>query len=90
MLVKTWILKYLRTNETRYIKWQKTCNVNANWMQVFVTTNKDRMKINADVCECICYILCDVVEYLDYKICKCQKRLVDRLVKECIENIDEK
>ena len=49
MLVKTWILKYLRTNETRYIKWQKTCNVNANWMQVFVTTNKDRMKINADV-----------------------------------------
>ena len=34
--------------------------------------------------------LCDVVEYLDYKICKCKKRLVDRLVKECIENIDEK
>ena len=76
---------------------------------MFVTTNKDQMKINADVnannrltkeyvikdsigikCECICYILCDVVEYLDYKICKCKKRLVDRLVKECIENIDEK
>ena len=33
--------------------------------------------------------LCDVGEYLDYKSCKCRKRLVDRLVEECSENIDE-
>ena len=32
--------------------------------------------------------LCDVGEYLDYKSCKCRKRLVDRLVEECSENID--
>ena len=32
---------------------------------------------------------CDVGEYLYYKSCKCRKRLVDRLVEECNENIDE-
>ena len=29
--------------------------------------------------------LCDVGEYLEYK---CRKRLIDRLVEECSENID--
>ena len=38
--------------------------------------------------ECECDKLCDVGEYLDYKNCKCSKKLVDKLVKECIENID--
>ena len=28
-------------------------------------------------------------EYLDYENCKCRKRLVDKLVEECTENIDE-
>ena len=32
---------------------------------------------------------CDVGEYLDYENCKCRKRLVDKLVEECNENIDE-
>ena len=41
-------------------------------------------------CECECYKSCDVGEFLDYKNCKCRKRLVDRLVEECRENIDEK
>ena len=30
----------------------------------------------------------DVGEYLDYKNCKCRKRLIDKLVEECSENID--
>ena len=38
--------------------------------------------------ECECDKLCDVGEYLDYKNCKCRKRLVDELVEECNENID--
>ena len=29
---------------------------------------------------------CDVIEYLDYKNCKCRKKLVDKLVDAC--NID--
>ena len=32
---------------------------------------------------------CDVGEYLDYENCKCSKKLVDKLVEECTENIDE-
>ena len=32
---------------------------------------------------------CDISEYLDYENCKCRKRLVDKLVEECIESVDE-
>ena len=31
----------------------------------------------------------DIGEYLDYCNCKCRKRLVDKLVEECTENIEE-
>ena len=31
---------------------------------------------------------CDVGEYLNYENCKCRKRLIDKLVEECSENID--
>ena len=42
---------------------------------------------NPSNCECDKW--CDVGEYLDYEKCKCRKRLVDKLVDECDENIDE-
>ena len=32
---------------------------------------------------------CDVSEYLDYENCKCRKKLVDKLVEECTENVEE-
>ena len=38
--------------------------------------------------ECECDKLGDAGEYLDYKHCKCRNKLVDKLVKECSENID--
>ena len=41
-------------------------------------------------CEYECDKSCDVGEYLDYANCKCRKRLIDKLVEECSENIDEK
>ena len=44
---------------------------------------------NPSNCECECDKSCDVREYLDYKNCKCRKKLGDKLVKECNENIDE-
>ena len=44
---------------------------------------------NPSNCECECDKPCDVGEYLDYKICKCRKKLVDKLVEEWTENIDE-
>ena len=43
---------------------------------------------NPSNCACECDKLCDVGEYLDDKTCKCRKRLIDKLVEECSENID--
>ena len=40
-------------------------------------------------CEFECDKSYDFGEYLDYKNCKCRKRLVDKLVDECDENIGE-
>ena len=44
---------------------------------------------NSSNCECECDKSCDIGEYLDYKNCKCRKKLVDKLVEECTENIEE-
>ena len=41
-------------------------------------------------CKCECQKSCDVGEYIDYENSKCRKRLIDKLVEECTENIDEK
>ena len=37
-------------------------------------------------CECECFKSCD---FSDYKNCKCRKRLTNKLVEECTENIEE-
>ena len=91
-----------RTNETRHIKWHKTCKckcrLDARW-------NEDKCKCeckelidkgtfdmrfiwNPSNCECECDKSCAVGEYLGYKNCKCRKRIIDRLVEEFSENID--
>ena len=44
---------------------------------------------NPSNCECQYYKSCDFSEYLDYKNCKCTKKLVDKLADECTENIAE-
>ena len=44
---------------------------------------------NPSNCERECDKSFDFGEYLDYENCKCRKRLVDKLVEECNENIDE-
>ena len=44
---------------------------------------------NPSNCECKCDISCDVGEYLDYENCKWRKKLVDKLVEKCNENVDE-
>ena len=40
-------------------------------------------------CECEYDKSCDTGEYLDYENCKCRKKLVDKLVEECTENVEE-
>ena len=98
-----------RTNETRRIKWHKTCKCKYR-LDASVCNNKQRWNEdkcrceskelidkgmcdkgliwNPSNCECECDKLCDVGEYLNYKNYKCRKILTDKLVEECIENID--
>ena len=44
---------------------------------------------NTSNCECECDKSLDIGEYLDYEKRKCRKRLVDKLVDECTENINK-
>ena len=44
---------------------------------------------NPSNCECECDKSCDTGEYFDYENCKCRKKLVDKLVEECTENVKE-
>ena len=44
---------------------------------------------NPSNCKCECDKSCDFGEYLDYEKCKCRKRLIDKLIEECNENIEE-
>ena len=44
---------------------------------------------NLSNCKCECGKSCDIGEYLYYSNCKCRKRLVDKLIQECTENIEE-
>ena len=45
---------------------------------------------NPSNCECECDKSCNIGEYLDYSnVGKCRKRLVDKLIEECTENIKE-
>ena len=36
-------------------------------------------------CECECDKSCDIGEYLEHENCKCRKKVVDKLIEECIE-----
>ena len=44
---------------------------------------------NPSNCKFECDESCDFGEYLDYESCKCRKRLVDKSIEECNENIEE-
>ena len=44
---------------------------------------------NPSNCECECDKSCDIGEHLDNKNCKCRKKIIDKLIEECSENIDE-
>ena len=43
--------------------------------------------LNPSNCEYECDKSCDIGEYLDYKNFRCKKRIIDKLVEECSENI---
>ena len=94
-----------RTNETRHIEWHESCKwkckFGANVCDNKQCWNKDKCRCeckelidkgfiwNPSNCECECDRACDIGEYLDYEICKCRKKLVDKLVDECAETVEE-
>ena len=43
---------------------------------------------NPSNCDCECNKSCDVRGYLDYKNCKCRKKIIYKLVEGCSENIN--
>ena len=43
---------------------------------------------NSSNCDCECDKIYNIGQYLDYKNCICRKKIVDKLVEECSENID--
>ena len=43
---------------------------------------------NPSNCECECDKSCNIGEYLDYKNCKCRKKIIDKLTEVCSENIN--
>ena len=45
---------------------------------------------NPSNCNCECDKSCDIGEYLDYKNCKCRKKVVDLLVEKYSKDTDEK
>ena len=45
--------------------------------------------MNPSNCECECDKSCDIGENLDYNNCKCRKKIINKLIEECSENIDE-
>ena len=99
-----------RTNETRHIKWHKTCKCKCR-LDASVCNNKQRWNENKcrceckdlivkgmcdkgfiwnpSSCECECDKSYDIGEYLDYKNFKCRRKIIDKLIEECSENIDE-
>ena len=44
---------------------------------------------NLSNCERECDKSCDIAEYLDYKTCKCRKKLIHPLIEECTNIINE-
>ena len=44
---------------------------------------------NPSNCNCECDKSCDIGEYLDYRNCKCRKKVADLLAEKCSKNIDE-
>ena len=97
-----------RTNETRHIKWHKTCKCRFR-LDASICNNKQRWNDdkcrfeckelidkgmcdkgfiwNPSNCECECDKLCDIGEYLDYKNCKCRRKIIHKLFEECNEDI---
>ena len=95
----TWDMKWHETCKCTCRVDANVCNNKQRWNKDKCKCECKEL-IDKDVCnkgfiynpsnrECGCDKSCDVEEYLDYENCNCRRRLVDKLVEECTENIEE-
>ena len=92
-------MKQCIQNGTRHVNVASACNNKQRWnedkcrcecKELIDKGTCDKGFIwNPSNCECECNKSCDIGEYLDYENCKCRKKLVDKLVEECTENVKE-
>ena len=74
------------SNQTKFIEWHETCKCKCR----LDSSDCDTGFIwNPSNCNCECDKSCDMGEYLDYKNCKCRRKIVGSLVEECRKNVDE-
>ena len=92
VLISTHEKYIIRNISSEFNKLTVVCNSKQRW-------NKDKCRCkckelidkgfiwNPSNCEYECDKSRDVGKYLDYANCKCRKKLVDKLVEECTDNI---
>ena len=102
--VKNWNVKVFnpmsRTNEIRHIKWHETCTCECR-LDVSVIITNVGMMINVDgnvkswliktyvIKDMLGILVIVSVNVIGYENCKCRKRLIDKLVEECSEDVYE-
>ena len=64
-------------------------NVDQMEMQMQIRLEEKGFIWNPSNCEYECDKSFDIGEYLDYKNCRCRKKIVDKLIDECTETIEE-
>ena len=95
----TWDMKWHETCKCKCRVDANVCNNKQRWNKDKCKCECKEL-VDKDVCnkgfiynpsnrECGCDKSCDVEEYLDYENCNCRRRLVNKLVEECTENIEE-
>ena len=83
-----------RTNETRHIKWHKTCKCRCR-LDASICNNKQRW--NDDKCRCECkelfgilvIVSVNAINHVILEKKECRKKIIDKLTKECSKNVNE-
>ena len=101
LMSRTYETRHIKWHETCKCKWRLDASVcnnkqrwnnNKCWRECKKLIDKGACDKgyawNPSSCECKCDKSYNFGEYFDYENCKCRKRLVDKLVIECNENID--
>ena len=78
------------SDQTKHIEWHEIYKCRYECRELIDKGICDKGFIwNPINCSSECDKTCDIGEYVDYQNCKCRRKIVGELVKECNKNIDE-